>query len=65
MLPSHVKCQTRGAGSLFNEIGRYHEADEREDIDGGLKGGKARAEKLSPEQRKEIVKKAAQSRWSK
>ena len=32
---------------------------------GGLKGGKARAEKLTPEQRKEIAQKAAQARWSK
>jgi hypothetical protein len=32
---------------------------------GGLKGGKARAEKLSPERRKEIAKKAAESRWRK
>lgn len=32
---------------------------------GGLKGGKARASKLTPEQRKEIVKKAAQKRWEK
>jgi len=32
---------------------------------GGLKGGKARASKLTPEQRKEIAKKAAQKRWSK
>ena len=31
---------------------------------GGLKGGKARAEKLSPEKRKEIAKKAAQKRWN-
>ena len=30
---------------------------------GGLKGGKARAAKLSAEQRKEIAKKAAQARW--
>ena len=30
---------------------------------GGLKGGKARADKLTPEQRKEIAKKAANSRW--
>jgi hypothetical protein len=30
---------------------------------GGLKGGKARAEKLSPERRKEIAKKAAEKRW--
>jgi len=32
---------------------------------GGLKGGKARAKKLSPERRKEIAKKAAKKRWSK
>jgi hypothetical protein len=30
---------------------------------GGLKGGKARAKKLSPEQRREIAKKAARARW--
>ena len=30
---------------------------------GGLKGGKARAEKLTPEQRKEIARKAAAKRW--
>lgn len=32
---------------------------------GGLKGGKARAAKLTPEQRKEIAKKAAATRWAK
>lgn len=31
---------------------------------GGLKGGKARAEKLSAKKRSEIAKKAAQKRWS-
>lgn len=31
---------------------------------GGLKGGKARFEKLTPEQRKEIAQKAAQARWA-
>jgi hypothetical protein len=30
---------------------------------GGLKGGRARAEKLTPEQRREIAKKAARARW--
>lgn len=30
---------------------------------GGLKGGKARSEKLTPEQRKEIAQKAANARW--
>ena len=32
---------------------------------GGLKGGKARANKLTPEKRKEIAQKAAQTRWAK
>lgn len=32
---------------------------------GGLKGGKARAEKLSPEARSEIARKAAATRWQK
>lgn len=32
---------------------------------GGKKGGKARAEKLTPERRKEIAKKAAMKRWAK
>lgn len=30
---------------------------------GGLKGGKARAESLSPAKRKAIAKKAAEARW--
>jgi hypothetical protein len=30
---------------------------------GGLKGGKARASKLSPQRRKEIARRAARSRW--
>lgn len=30
---------------------------------GGLKGGKARAAKLSPAERSEIARKAAQARW--
>jgi hypothetical protein len=32
---------------------------------GGKKGGKARAEALSPERRKEIAKKAIAARWAK
>ena len=30
---------------------------------GGLKGGKARADKLTPERRSEIARKAANRRW--
>lgn len=32
--------------------------------EGGLKGGKARADKLTPEERSEIARKAAQARWA-
>lgn len=32
---------------------------------GGLKGGKARASKLTPEERRESAQKAAKARWEK
>ncbi len=32
---------------------------------GGLKGGRARADALSPKKRSQIAKKAAQTRWAK
>ena len=32
---------------------------------GGMKGGKARAKKLTPEQRSEIARRAAEARWKK
>jgi hypothetical protein len=32
---------------------------------GGMKGGKARAAKLTPQQRKEIAQRAAKARWGK
>jgi hypothetical protein len=32
---------------------------------GGLKGGKARTAKLTPEQRKELARKAVLARWAK
>lgn len=32
---------------------------------GGLKGGKARAERLTPEQRSESARRAARARWGK
>jgi hypothetical protein len=31
---------------------------------GGLKGGKARAAKLTPEQRSDIARRAAEARWA-
>jgi len=44
-----------GAESAASELGRL----------GGLKGGRARAEKLSAEKRSQIARKAAASRWRK
>ena len=32
---------------------------------GGLKGGKARAERMTPEERSESARKAAEARWGK
>ena len=46
---------TTGKNPAAVELGRL----------GGLKGGKARAEKLSPERRKEIATQAAKKRWEK
>lgn len=43
-----------GQGMSAAELGRR----------GGLKGGKARAEKLTPAQRSEIAKKGAKARWN-
>jgi len=38
-------------------------AAERSGRKGGLRGGRARADKLSAERRSEIARKAAQARW--
>jgi hypothetical protein len=47
------QATAEGKDPLAVELGRR----------GGLKGGKARAEKLSKKRRSEIAKKAAQARW--
>lgn len=44
-----------GKDSAMSELGRV----------GGVKGGRARARSLSPEQRQEIAKRAAAARWKK
>lgn len=41
-----------------------HEPDTSGQRKGGSKGGKARADKLSPEERSDIAKKAAVKRWA-
>jgi hypothetical protein len=48
------ECQPDGKNPAAVELGKL----------GGEKGGKARAKKLTPEQRKAIAQKAAQARWA-
>jgi len=54
-----VRRATGEAPSLAPETERQKNSRK-----GGLKGGATRAASLTPEQRSEIAKKAAQSRWS-
>ncbi len=44
-----------GKDNAVSELGRI----------GGLRGGRARSEALTPERRAEIARKAAQARWQK
>lgn len=54
--PDEKQQEEKSAISKYlSEIGRR----------GGLKGGKARAEKLSSKKRKMIAQKAAKARWNK
>jgi hypothetical protein len=48
------ECQPDGKNPAAVELGKL----------GGKKGGKARAKKLTPEQRKAIAQKAARTRWA-
>jgi hypothetical protein len=59
---------TRIASSIFgvkeNIVSRVmREMGRKGGMVGGKKGGKARMASLSPEQRKELAKKAAMARW--
>ena len=53
--PEPTKPDDSGKNPAAVELGRL----------GGLKGGKARAKKLTKKQRSEIAKKAASARWAK
>ncbi len=66
------KDENQLAKSIVDEIIAETEASPEKDPlavllgrRGGLKGGKARAESLSPSRRKEIAQNAAKTRWSK
>ncbi len=65
VLASHIVEQATGEPSPKPENSNKNPAAVALGRLGGLKGGKARANKLSAEQRKEIAKKAAKARWNK
>ena len=57
---------------VVQEATGQSEEESKPDIDyaalgrkGGLKGGRTRAERLTPERRSEIAKEAAKARWKK
>ena len=59
-----------GAAIQIAKIATGEEEDTKDELSSaaaemGRKGGKARAKKLTPEERSEIAKKAARTRWKK
>jgi hypothetical protein len=75
-MPKGPRGEKRPADVIGNavKVMRIATGEEEEDLPepgkdyarkGGLKGGKARAEKLTAKQRAEIAKKAARARWAK
>lgn len=65
--PNSRKDEIELAKSIFDEIVAETESDDwNKPVNAtAQKGGKVRAAKLTPAERSEIAKKAAQSRWSK
>ena len=62
------KDENQLAKSVIDDIIDWTESEDFEETQSkkiARQGGKARAAKLSPEERKAIAKKAAQSRWKK
>ncbi|OBP72235.1 RNA-binding protein [Mesorhizobium loti] len=75
-MPTGPKGQKRPTDVIGNAVRvmRIATGDEAEDVDDGKdpaakalgsKGGKKRAENMTPERRAEIAKKAAEKRWGK
>ena len=77
-MPKGPKGQKRPADVIGNAVtimkiatGEIDESGETDDgkskaaVELGRKGGRARASKLTPQQRSEIAKKAAAKRWAK
>lgn len=52
-------------GEAEDTVSQTKRTSKRKGRAGGLKGGKSRAQRLTPEQRQEIAKLAARARWKK
>jgi hypothetical protein len=63
----HMADLNRMAHRIVQQATEPHEPEtpaQQNGRNGGLKGGAARAEKLSPRERTEIARKAAEARWA-
>jgi hypothetical protein len=60
--PDEPKAEETPAEDTRSEVSKYLSTIGRA---GGLKGGKARNDKLTPERRREIAQNAAKKRWNK
>ncbi len=58
-----IKVAKIATGEIEEDI--YDDGKNKAAVELGRKGGKARAERMSPKQRTAIAKKAAQARWKK
>ena len=63
--PKRERDEITVAKSIFDEIVEFAEHQETPKEQRAKKGGSARSEKLTPEQRSEIAKSAASARWKK
>lgn len=63
LLASHITEEATGQSAPKPEENTKNPAAVALGRLGGLKGGKARANKLTPEQRKEVAQRAAKARW--
>jgi hypothetical protein len=52
-------------GDVEDTVSSFKKHSKRKGREGGLKGGKARAQHLTAEQRQDIAKLAARARWKK
>ncbi len=63
MIGAAVKVMKIATGEIEEDID--DDGKDKAAVELGRKGGKARAERMSPERRTEIARKAATKRWSK